>query len=513
MPKDIDPLITISEAAREIGVDRSVLGKQVRTGAVRGHDGKVRLSEALADRAANIDLSRSKRRDGRIDEFWALVAETGGSEPVIVDGQAMDYADARALKETYLARRRSVAAPSASWSTHPITAGARHAPSCAATSCSPPAAWNEAGRSLCLHCDQPSNFEGHAGFHASKLYSIRHRLRTLVAEFLAAKGDPDLMRKFVNTGLAELWEPTIGTGLDGAAFADRGETYGPDDLPDAVKVVTGFCDVQGDRLEVQLVGWGSDEESWPFLFEVIPGDPAQPQPWREIDALISREFRTHSGRPLRVHAFGIDTGGHHDAQVHSFCRRRRARRVFPCKGVARNRPIWSTHAFRSQSNDKLWPIGVDAAKDAIYGRLGITTPGPGYIHFPADDAFGPSYFEQLTSERRETRKRAGQPYTVWVLPPGRRNEALDTFVGALAVRRSLPRRIQAGLEYAVTTPVAEREASATAPAQTRHDEPPGDAEPGFRQRPRTSGGLPSRSGWLGGAGGRGWMGGSGGRGR
>src|SRR3954453_20490860 len=127
------------------------------------------------------------------------------------------------------------------------------------------------------------------------------------------------------------------------------------------------------------------------------------------------------------------------------------------KGVAGNRPIWPTHASRSKSNDALWLVGVDSAKDALYARLRIAEPVPGYIHFPTEDGFGPDYFEQLTSERREMRKRMGQPYTVWVLPEGKRNEVLDTFVGALAVRRSLPRRIEAGLEYVVDPPAPEPE--------------------------------------------------------
>lgn len=315
-----------------------------------------------------------------------------------------------------------------------------------------PAAWTERGRALCRRCGRPAAYAGHAGFNASKLYSIRHKLKTLVAEFLGAKGDPELMRKFVNTGLAEMWEPALGTTVDGSRLGERAEPYGPDDLPDAVRAVTGFADVQGDRLEIQLVGWGADEEAWPFLYEVIREDPAQPDAWKELDALLRRSFTTADGRTLRVAAFGIDTGGHHTAQVHSFCRTRGRRRVFACKGIAGNRPIWPTTAIRSKSNDKLWLVGVDTAKDAIYGRLGIAESGPGFIHFPTDDAFGESYFKMLTAERREVRKRAGQPYTVWVLPDGRRNEALDTMVGALAVRRSLPRAIEKGLEFAVAKP-------------------------------------------------------------
>ena len=314
-----------------------------------------------------------------------------------------------------------------------------------------PETWDATGRSLCRHCGARSPYAGHAGFTASKLYSIRHKLRTVVAEFLDAKGDPELMRKFVNTALAELWEPAIGTTVDGSKFIERAEPYGADDLPAAVLAVTGFCDVQGDRLELQLVGWGHDEEAWPFLYEVIREDPAQPQAWAELDAVLSRRFQTRDGRVLRIGAFGVDTGGNHTAQVHAYCRRRKGRRVFACKGMSGNKPLWPTTAIRSKSNDHLWMLGVDTGKDAIYGRLAITEPGPGFIHFPADDAFGEHYFQMLTAERREVRKRAGQSYVVWVLIRDR-NEALDTMVGALAVRRSLPRRIERHLEFAVTRP-------------------------------------------------------------
>jgi phage terminase large subunit GpA-like protein len=122
----------------------------------------------------------------------------------------------------------------------------------------------------------------------------------------------------------------------------------------------------------------------------------------------------------------------------------------------------------------------------------IAEPRPGYIHFPAEDGFGPEYFEQLTSERRETRRRMGQSYTVWVLPPGKRNEVLDTFVGALAVRRSLPRRVEAGLEYQSASdgePVpVEPPARPPAPAQA--------APPNRMFPPQHSGFLERRTGFL-----------------
>lgn len=41
-------LISISEAARKIGVNKSTLSRQVESGAVRSHGGKVVLAEVVA---------------------------------------------------------------------------------------------------------------------------------------------------------------------------------------------------------------------------------------------------------------------------------------------------------------------------------------------------------------------------------------------------------------------------------------------------------------------------------
>lgn len=316
-----------------------------------------------------------------------------------------------------------------------------------------PSKWNEKGRSLCPTCKQASVYNGHAGFHASKIYSKRHRLPEIVAEFLEAKGDQELLKKWTNSALAEVWEPQYGATFDVNALMLRAETYGPDDLPEQVLVVTAFCDVQGDRLEVQFVGWGKDEEAWPFKYDIIHQDPAQPQAWKELNALITEKFSTATGRILRVAAFGIDWGGNHGDKVLSFCRARRGRRIFACKGFAGPKPIWTGRPTRSKSGDIFYAIGVDTAKESIYGALRIDPPEPGFrkpgfIHFPVANNFGPEYYEQLNSERRQLRKRMGQTYPVWV-KIRERNEVLDTFVGCLAMRKSLPRYIEATLQYSI----------------------------------------------------------------
>ncbi len=310
---------------------------------------------------------------------------------------------------------------------------------------------------------------GHAGFHVSKLYSRRHSLSDIVKEFLAAEGDRELLRKFFNTALAETFGEE-GEILDGSNLIHRAEPYGPNNLPADVLVITGFCDVQDFSLHVLLVGWGPDEEAWPFLYRIIDLNPTLPQAWVELENVLRSEFSTVNGRKLRIAAFGIDTGGHHAAEVFGFCRRRKGKRIYPCKGVAGRRPLWGMRAKRTKvAGDIAWLIGVDTAKDTIYSRLKIPPSAenkrlPGFIHFPDAPEFNEDYFAELTSERREVRKRMGQPYTVWVLPSGKHNEALDTFVGALCVRRSLPRRTEGKLEYSLP-PLPEPEVVATVPTE------------------------------------------------
>jgi phage terminase large subunit GpA-like protein len=315
--------------------------------------------------------------------------------------------------------------------------------------------WDDADRWTAIKDPQwkaTAPFRGIAGFHLPQFYSPTVKLSAMVTKFLTAYGklpgthpDQNLQISFTNTCLAETWEET-GETVDASMLTNRGEPYGPDDLPDGVLFATAGVDVQGNRLEVQIVGWGYAEESWAIRYVVLTGDPAQKMVWRDLDELLRRPMETTSGRPVRIRSAAIDTGGHHANEVHEFCRPRFGRRIFAIKGRAGPNVIWPTRASRTKTDQQVYLVGVDTAKDTIYGRLKIKReldgPSPGYVHFPVmapdDDSFGPQYFDQLTSEQAVTRFREGKPYRVWELPAGRRNEALDTFVYALAARKALP---------------------------------------------------------------------------
>jgi hypothetical protein len=115
-------LISIGEAARQVGINKSTLSRQVKSGAVRSHKGKVVLSEVLADRASNIDLTQSRRRPAgkskRPDATASKADATGagGAAPdatddddlVLIDGKMVSFAQAQRIKENYLARQRAL---------------------------------------------------------------------------------------------------------------------------------------------------------------------------------------------------------------------------------------------------------------------------------------------------------------------------------------------------------------------------------------------------------------------
>ena len=109
------------------------------------------------------------------------------------------------------------------------------------------------------------------------------------------------------------------------------------------------------------------------------------------------------------------------------------------------KPVWPLRASKTNTNDRVWMVGVDTAKDAVTSRWLIKDGKPGACAIPADPRFGydAEWVQQMTSEQRMTRYREGRPYKVWVLPKGRRNEAFDCRVYAFAAMRSIYRGMSA----------------------------------------------------------------------
>jgi phage terminase large subunit GpA-like protein len=289
------------------------------------------------------------------------------------------------------------------------------------------------------------NTRGVVGFHLNALYAPLgwKSWAQLANDFIEAKKEPLKLKTFINAALAETWEEK-GDEFDADDLQGRLENYAAE-VPNGVGLLVGSVDVQGDRLEWQCKGYGGGEQSWLVAFGQVDGDPAKDATWLELDKELLRTFDHESGRKLAMRAIAIDSGGLHTDQVYKFCKAREVRRVagqsqkvWAIKGVGgAGREILGRPSSANRYKCKLWPIGVDTAKDTIFSRLHIEAPGGGYVHLPA--WLDREYLEQLTSEKAVKRYKKGVGTVREYVKTRERNEALDLEVYSLAALYTLGR--------------------------------------------------------------------------
>ena len=274
-------------------------------------------------------------------------------------------------------------------------------------------------------------------FECHKEY--RNRLHEMAAEFLKAKrGGKEKLKVWTNTFLAETWEDEHEVKPDTAPMFQRRESYSLAKIPQGVRIVTAGADIQKDRIELEIVGWGAGEESWGLGYHIIRGDPRQPAIWSHIESLMAREFTREDGARLRFYARCFDSG-YVEAQkaLYDYIRPRTSRHFFAVKGSSVDDADAIAPSATAAARDRiqLFILGTHRIKAWIYDRATITEPGPGYMHFPAE--YDEMWFHQLLMEDFEKKFKAGREYRVFSKPKiagpaGDRNEALDCRVYAHA---------------------------------------------------------------------------------
>lgn len=278
--------------------------------------------------------------------------------------------------------------------------------------------------------------EGIRSFRLSAFMSPWSDWADIAQNFLDAKDDPEALRVFYNTMLGQSWEVRDHSGLPEKLHARR--EYYEAEVPDGPLLLTMGVDTQDNRLEYEIVGWSRDEESWGISRGVIPGRPDEEGVWRELDALLEREWMRRDGRGLRVLATFVDSGGHYTEAVYKACDARRSRRVWAVKGElgeGKQFVRMMKSAARTQQSVRFL-IAVDTAKEAVLYETGIETIGPRYMHFPMEPRRGYNldFFYGLISEKMVVHTRSGRNYIVWE-KVYERNEPLDCRGYALAAYR------------------------------------------------------------------------------
>jgi phage terminase large subunit GpA-like protein len=290
-----------------------------------------------------------------------------------------------------------------------------------------------------------------AGFHLSSLYSPVGWFSWAEAaeQFEKAQKDASLLQVFVNTVLGETWT-LLGEAPDWKKLYDRRENYKVGVVPQGVMFLTAGADVQKDRIEVEVVGWGRGKESWSIDYRVLEGDTSRPGVWEKLTDLLNETYPSVIDLDLSIVSLAVDSG-YAAIEVYEWARKQ-GNRVLVIKGDSRAPAMLALPAAieigplggRLKRGVKVWPVNSGMAKEELYRWLRLDRPTdedlekgivfpPGYCHFPR---YSEEYFKQITAEQLVTKLVKGYRRHEWQKMRDR-NEALDCRVYARAAASRL----------------------------------------------------------------------------
>lgn len=285
-----------------------------------------------------------------------------------------------------------------------------------------------------------------AGFHLSSLYSPIgwFSWNDAVTQFENAGNDENLLKVWTNTVIGEPWTEK-GDAPDWQRLFDRAEDYQIGSVPEGGLLLCAGCDVQVNRIEVEVVAFGKGKRSWSVDYIVLQGDPAKSSVWTALSEVLDRRYLHVNGMEMPITMMAIDSG-YATQTVYNWVRKYPHNRVMAVKGVDRYtvplglpRQVDVTIGGKKiKRGCRVWTVGVSLLKSELYHWLNLTRDEeegypPGYCHFPKYD---PEYFKQMTAEQLVSRVVKGYTKREWQKTRDR-NEALDCRVYARAASIAL----------------------------------------------------------------------------
>lgn len=291
------------------------------------------------------------------------------------------------------------------------------------------------------------------GFHLSSLYSPVGWMSwvEIAQRWDAAQGDPDLLKEFINTVLGEVWQAR-GDAPEWDAVYNRRVAYKSGTVPLAALILFAGVDVQKDRLEVGIWGFGRNRQRWLIEHRVLPGPTNRPEVWSELVKMFDETWPHEGGAEMQPRDWGIDSGAF-APDVGSFVRSQQGRgNVHAVDGRDSYLSAWLGIGNLDLKKDgkklpiglKTIKVGVSFCKQELVGQLALTKPEdgefpPGFVFLPSDVT--EDHVKQLTSESLVTRMVKGRSKREWQVIEGRRNEVLDcaNYARGLAAARGWDR--------------------------------------------------------------------------
>lgn len=336
----------------------------------------------------------------------------------------------------------------------------------------------------------PNGEPRHASFHiwAAYSYSPNATWAQLAREWVDSHKNIEERKTFINTVMGEAYKGE-GDAPDWKKLYDRRESYRRNVVPAGALVLFVGVDVQKDRLELEIVGFGRSMRSWSIDYRVIPGDTSlldgPNSPWPRLTEVLNEWWDHELGGRLQVRMMGIDSS-YNTSTVYQYVSGHAVNRVFALDGrdsyqmiVGQPKAVQvNTRGKRKGRSVKLWPVGVSLVKTELYGWLKQEKPTEesgeelpfGYCHFPE---YGEEYFKGITAEEIVPRLVKGFRRYQWEKVYDR-NEPLDCRVYARALANV------AGVERWTEDAWAELEQAMRVAATDGQEEP--DEAPVFRRR-------------------------------
>lgn len=269
----------------------------------------------------------------------------------------------------------------------------------------------------------------HRGFYLSSFSSPWVKWTDIGRKYKEALDEPNKMQVFYNTFLGLPYENEFNEGLDWEILYKNRRIKYTAEVPEEVLFLTAGVDVQDDRLEVEVCGWGARRQRYGIVYKILLGDPGTEKVWKQLDEFLQKNFYFKDKTPLNIICTFIDTGGHHTQEAYDFIYMREHRNIYGIKGLGSDgKQVINTTRKTKRNNGRnitLISLGVNALKDMTYSSLKREEEGPLYCYYPDDPerGYGEKYFKSVTGEIKTTKTVRGIEKIEWVqIGP---NEAFD----------------------------------------------------------------------------------------
>ena len=295
-------------------------------------------------------------------------------------------------------------------------------------------------------------YSGTAGFWANGMLSphpvqrgYESHLHWVAQQTEAAEkaANPERARRvMVNTFDALPFQGRLEEKPDADELVQRREAWNPlDGIPAGVLAIYWGADVQGDRIEIEFVGFGQNDETWGLRYIVVHGSPLKTETWARLDKVVGMTF-SHPTLGQMVARGGCIDSRYQSAKVRRWTRGKHQRGIFAITGsTVLGKPPTGKPTKVGRPPVFVYELGTHEIKDVIYQRLdlrreeGETTTPQGTMHYPATEEYNEAYFIGLTVEDSVMKKASdGNDYRFFEKPKGARNEPLDVRVYAIAAK-------------------------------------------------------------------------------